>query len=310
MAPERQRATRAALLLLLLVAVLAACAPRTEVRTVEAIGTTLPVDLELVSGQTSIERFDPPGAGGRLELTVGTLARNPNEFGVRLETINYVVFLEGKSVARGGMTPDIYLEAAATAPVRFDIATSLAGQADLLKAAARAFADRPLQFKVEGTMRFATATHVYETRNKVIVSGATLARQTVQGPVLRLSEADSKVFMLRPDVPVVQLVLQAVNPGDIGYFLYGKDLGLTLGNWPMATEDMSPVPLAAGQSSRIDILFYPNLHELTDDARVALEAALGGYTTLVRLDGELFMDVLGVDSFPVPGGWSVTGFVR
>jgi len=116
--------------------------------------------------------------------------------------------------------------------------------------------------------------------------------------------------MLRPDVPVVQLVLQAVNPGDIGYFLYGKDLGLTLGNWPMATEDMSPVPLAAGQSSRIDILFYPNLHELTDDARVALEAALGGYTTLVRLDGELFMDVLGVDSFPVPGGWSVTGFVR
>ncbi len=146
--------------------------------------------------------------------------------------------------------------------------------------------------------------------NKVIVSGATLARQTVQGPVLRLSEADSKVFMLRPDVPVVQLVLQAVNPGDIGYFLYGKDLGLTLGNWPMATEDMSPVPLAAGQSSRIDILFYPNLHELTDDARVALEAALGGYTTLVRLDGELFMDVLGVDSFPVPGGWSVTGFVR
>ncbi|HRP47827.1 MAG TPA: hypothetical protein PLT07_09780, partial [Trueperaceae bacterium] len=37
MAPERQRATRAALLLLLLVAVLAACAPRTEVRTVEAL---------------------------------------------------------------------------------------------------------------------------------------------------------------------------------------------------------------------------------------------------------------------------------
>jgi hypothetical protein len=301
---------RHALLLAALAAALVACAPRTEVRTVEAIGTTLAVEFELVPGQTSIERFDPPGAGGRLELTVGTLARNPNEFGVRLQNVTYVVYLEGKSVVRGALAPDIYLESGATAPLRFDISTSLAGQADLLKAAARAFADRPLQFRVEGTLRFATATHVYETRNKVLVSGATLARQTVQAPLLRLTEAESRIFMLRPDVPVVQLVLQAVNPGDIGYFLYGKDLALTLGNWPMATEDMSPVPLAAGQSSRIDILFYPNLKELPDEARLSLEATLAGYTTLVRLEGELFMDVLGVDSFPVPGGWSVTGFVR
>lgn len=310
MARRSNPLTRGAPLVACLALLLGACAPRTEVRTVEEIGTTLPVEFELVPGQTSIERFDPPGAGGRLELTVGTLARNPNVFGVRLESVSYVVFLEGKAVARAALAPDVYLEGAATAPLRFDIATSLAGQAELLKAAARAFADRPLQFRVEGVVRFATATHVYETRNKVLVSGSTLARQTVQAPVLRLAEAESRVFMLRPDVPVVQLVLQAVNPGEIGYFLYGKDLGLTLGNWPMATEDMSPVPLAAGQSSRIDILFYPDFLELQDEARVALEAALAGYTTLVRLEGDLYMDVLGVDSFPVPAGWSVTGFVR
>ncbi len=294
----------------LLLALLAACAPRTEVRTVEAIGTALPVEFELVPGQTSIERFDPPGAGGRLELTVGSLARNPNEYGIRLQTVTYVVYLEGKQVVRGALAPDVYLEASSTTPIRFDIATSLAGQPDLLGAAARAFAGRPLQFRVEGVLRFSTPTHVYETRSKVLVSGATLARQTVQAPLLRLDETESRVFLLRPDVPVVQLVLQAVNPGDIGYFLYGKDLTLALGRWHMASEDMSPVPLAAGESSRVDLTFYPVLADLGEEPRAVLEAALAHHVTLAQLEGDLFMDVLGVDSFPVPTGWTVTGFIR
>ena len=134
---------------------------------------------------------------------------------------------------------------------------------------------------------------------------ATLARQTVQAPLLRLDEGASRVFLLRPGVPVAQVVLQANNPGEIGYFLHGKDLSLTLGSWPVATEDMRPVPIAAGQTTRIDILFYPLPDSLGDEAAAALQASLDGNTMLLRLDGELFMDVLGVDSFPVPSGWSL-----
>lgn len=111
-------------------------------------------------------------------------------------------------------------------------------------------------------------------------------------------------------MPVVQLVLQAVNPGDIGYFLYGKDLTLALGRWHVASEDMSPVPLAAGESSRVDLTFYPVLTDLGEEARATLEAALAHHVTLAQLEGDLFMDVLGVDSFPVPTGWTVTGFIR
>jgi len=297
-------------LLLAALLLLAACAPRTDIRRAEQIQDILPPVFELVPGQTSIERFDPPGAGGDLQMVVGSLVRNDNEFGVRLESISYVVFLEGRQMVRGALAPEIFLEPGATAPIAFEVRTALAGQNDLLRAAARAFADRPLEFRIEGTMRFSSAGYAFETRQRLLLEGATLARQTVQAPLLRLDEGASRVFLLRPGVPVAQVALQANNPGDIGYFLHGKDLSLTLGSWPVATEDMRPVPIAAGQTTRIDILFYPLPDALGDEAAAALQAALDGNTILLRLDGELFMDVLGVDSFPVPSGWSVTGFVH
>lgn len=297
-------------LLLTALALLAACAPRTEIRRTEQIQDILPPVFELVPGQTSIERFDPPGAGGDLQMEVGSLVRNDNEFGVKLESISYVVFLEGQQMLRGALAPEVFLEPGATAPISFEVRTALAGQNDLLRAAARAFADRPLGFRIEGTMRFSSAGYAFETRQRLLLEGATLARQTVQAPLLRLDEGASQVFLLRPGVPVAQVVLQANNPGDIGYFLHGKDLSLTLGSWPVANEDMRPVPIAAGQTTRIDILFYPLAETLGDEADAALQAALAGNTMLLRLDGELFMDVLGVDSFPVPTGWTVTGFVH
>jgi len=297
-------------LLLAAALLLAACAPRTDIRRAEPLGAILPPTFELVPGQTSIERFDPPGAGAGLEMTVGTLARNPNGFPVRLTRVDYSVYLEGKSVLNGEqMTPDLFLDAGATAPWRFTVSTDLRRKPDLLRAVVRAFADTPLAFRIEGSLRFTSASYAFETKNRVLVSGSTLARQTVQAPVLRLDESESRVYLLRPDVPVVQVVVQARNPGDVGYFLYGKDLTVTLAGQSLAREDMRPVPLAAGQDGRIDMLFYPVRDELGPEAQAALDAALQGIPTLLRVRGSLYMDVLGVDSFQVPEGWEVTGFV-
>ena len=296
-------------LLLASLVFLAACAPRTEIRQTQAIGSVLPMQFELVEGRTTIERFDPPGAGDQLELTAGAQLRNPNEFGVWIDAITYTVYLEGKRVSRGALAPDAYVEPGATVPVRFDVLTSVAGDNELLTAAVRAFADQPMRFQIDGAVRFRTSTHEYESRNRTLLQGHASARQSVEAPILRINEAESRVFMVQPGVPVVQVVLQAANPGDVGYFLLGKDLSLSVSGWPVATEDMRPVPLAANQATRIDILFYPEVDALNEEAATILQAALMGHATLLKIEGQLFMDVLGVDSFPVPDGWSVTGFV-
>jgi len=289
---------------------LAACAPRTEIRRTEQIEDILPPVFELVPGQTSIERFDPPGAGAYLEMTVGALVRNPNQYSVKLESITYDVFLEGVRAVRGAIAPDVFLEPDATAPVSFLVTTDLANRNELFVAAARAFVDRPLEFRIEGSIRFSSASYAFESRPKELLAGSTFARRTAQAPLLSLDEQASRVYELSPGVPVAQVVLLASNPGDIGYFLHGKDLTLMLGGWPVAVEDMSPVPIAAGDTTRVDLLFYPATASLNEESLAGLRAAMDGYATLMRIEGELFMDVLGVDSFPVPSGWSVTGFVH
>lgn len=305
----RRRAGGVALAALALAFALAGCAPRAAIKSARPLEEIKPPVFVVVPGQTSIERFDPPGAGAGLAMTVATLVRNPNPFPVRLESVRYSVLLEGEAVAAGSMRPAAYLGAGATAPLRFPIRTDLHGKSALLHAVVHAFTDAPLSFRIEGTMRFTSASYAFETRKAVLVQGATMARQTVSPPRLRLDEHASRVFMLRAGVPVVQVVVKATNPGDIGYFLYGKDLGLTLGGQPMAEEDMRPVPLAAGQEGRIDLVFYPVPGKLSGEGRAALEAALQGIPTLLRVEGRLEMDVLGVDSFKVPPDWEIAGFV-
>ena len=191
-----------------------------------------------------------------------------------------------------------------------DVTTDLANRNELFVAAARAFVDRPLEFRIEGSIRFSSASYAFESRSKELLAGSTFARRTAQAPLLSLDEQASRVYELSPGVPVAQVVLLASNPGDIGYFLHGKELTLMLGGWPVAVEDMSPVPIAAGDTTRVDLLFYPATSSLNEESSAALRAAMDGYATLMRIEGELFMDVLGVDSFPVPTGWSVTGFVH
>lgn len=293
----------------LLLSFVGGCAPGTDIRSAVPLGPILPPVFDVVPGQTSIERFDPPGAGAGLEMTVATLVRNPNDFGVRLTNVDYTVYLRDTSVLKGELEPDLFLAAGATAPLRFPVTTDLKSKPELLRAVVRAFGDTPLAFRIEGSLRFSSSNYAFSTKNRTLAAGSTVARQTVQAPELRLDERESRVYLLRPDVPVVHLVVDARNPGDIGYFLYGKDLTLTLAGEVMAREDMSPVPLAAGRDGRIDILFYPAQKDLSASGQAALDAALQGIPTLLRVQGELLMDVLGVDSFAVPSGWQIAGFV-
>lgn len=294
---------------LTLAVLLAACVPGTDIQSAEPLSTILPPTFMVVPGRTSIERFDPPGTGGWLEMTFGAQVENPNEFPIRLGRIDYTVFLENRQVTRGAIDTELFLEAGGAAPVTFAIATEIGNNSGLLRAVVRAFADTPLAFRVEGTLDFSSLSYGFTTRRRELFSGTTLARQAVTPPALRLDELDSEVFLLRAGVPVVRVVVVADNPGDIGYFLYGKDLLLTLGGHPLALADMDPVPVAAGDGTRVDLLFYPVESDLNPAARAALQAALAGIPTQLELEGELLMDVLGVDTFTVPAGWQVVGFV-
>lgn len=304
---NRRRRLVACFSLLLL---LAGCVPRSEIRSAQRIGEIAPPQFRLVQGQTSIERFDPPGAGGLVALTVGTSVYNPNPFPVKVTSIEYTVSLENRQVGRGELSPEMFIPAEGIAPLKFEIDSSLSDRPRLLREVVRAFAGEALGFRIEGRLTFNSLAYEFRTNRRLLVEGDTLARETVEPPTLRLDEEESEAYLLSPEVPVVRLVLSISNPGDIGYFLYGKDLSLALSGHSLATDDLRPVPVPAGSSTRVDIIFYPQRGALSEEAQAALAGALQGIPTGVELTGRLAMDVLGVDAFAVPDGWKVVGFVH
>lgn len=298
----------ATVVLLTLVA-LVGCAPAGDIRVAEPIGQIQPPEFELVPGRTSIERFDPPGTGTGLELTIGAIVRNPNTFNILIDRISYRVFITGVEVTVGELQEEVFLEPGATAPVRFDIQTDLDRRPRLLRAILRAFADDPLPFEVVGRVSFASPSYAFQTRERRLLEGSTLARQTLAQPRLRLDEVGSRAYLLRAGVPVVHMVIEATNPGDIGYFLYGRDMDLILGGAVIAREDLPPTPIPAQDGTRIDLVFYPDPARLSEAGARALDAALAGIPTLVELSGDLKLDVLGVDTFDVTPAASVRGFI-
>ncbi len=141
------------------------------------------------------------------------------------------------------------------------------------------------------------------------MSGSVRARETLSPPLLRLNEAESEVFLLEPGVPVVRVVGWAINPGGVGYFVYGTDLSLLLDGQTVARADLTPSPVPAGGAGRIEITFYPDLGALGAEAREALSQAIAGTPLPLVVQGELRLDVLGLGTFPVANRWQLTGQV-
>lgn len=295
-------------LVVALAALLGACAPGAAIRATPT-GEVAPFTFEAVPGQTRIARFDPPGAGSVLELSLAVLARNPNDFGVRLDRFDYRVVLGGLEVASGTLHPNAWVEAGATLPLRFPVVAELPPQRPLLAAVARSFADEPLPFTLAGSAGFSAGGFEFDSRPGTLLEGELRPRETVSRPRMLVDDELSRAYLLRPGVPVIQISAEVFNPGEIGYFLTGKDVLLALNERTVALMDVEPLPVPAGDLARLDLLFYPDPTALEGAAALALDAVLQGVPTRFAVRGGMAMDVLGVESFPVPEGLALDGFV-
>lgn len=271
-----------------------------------AVRADAPV-LSLVPDASNVTRFDPPGTGSRVTLLVAVEVQNPNDFGISLRNLDWSADLEGRRVARGTLIVNDSVPAGGSLGLEFELSAPLGQNPDLMRAVAAAFGGRPLAFRIDARVAYqSVALNVFDNVT-VVLHGTALATEAVLPPEVSLDTAQSGAFELRPGVPVVRIVLDVDNPGDIGYFLHGKDLALFLNREQIALQDLALTPVRAAGASRVELIFYPDVARLTEAQLAALSDALAGIPVRAIVYGELLMDVLGVDTYVVPGGLDARG---
>jgi hypothetical protein len=277
-----------------------------EIVAATPIADVLAPRFEPLAQQTRIERFDPPGAGALLGVAISNHLRNPNDFAITVERIEYTLTLAGTPVARGVLEPALPLAANASEPLAWRIDAPLTDHRPLWRPVVDTFAGTPLPFTLEGVIRFTSQSYAFTTGTLLLVEGTLLADRTVVAPRLRLDGKASRVTVVRSDAPVVAVSLLASNPGDIGYFLSGRELALSVNDAFVATLELGPVPVSAGETRRIELIFIIDVSRLGEEALAALGAALRGERAVVVVRGGFAYDVLGVDSYAVDVGDGLT----
>jgi LEA14-like dessication related protein len=279
------------------------------IATAEPIQPIYALSLRAIANQTLIERFDPPGAGSSVAGSIAAQAKNTNPFGVTLTKVDYEIFLQGKSVFEGSITPEVFVEANEQVPLSFPFDASLEKQKDLIKSIAQSITGTPLPYRLEGSMTFTSQSYGFTTEKVTLLFGDMLSEQKLEAPTLTLNVNLSNVYALRENVPIIQTVLDITNEGDIGYFISGKEITLYINNLKMAVQDIAPYPIAAGQEGSFEVLFYPDISQLSENALGVLQSALEGDTVNLHLKGLLSLDVLGVDTYEIPE-WDVKGTIN
>jgi hypothetical protein len=305
---------------------LVACAPRVvgEITDVTPVVDVVSPRFATDASATRIERFDPPGAGAGLSVTVAATAHNPNPFDMTLERISYTLDLAGVAVAEGVIEPALFVPGFGEAPLAWTIDASLAEHPGLWRAVVGTYAGEALAFEVRGQMRFLSDVYAFTTGVRPLFEGTLTARETIQPPRLTVVRRAHEVIVVRPDAPSVRLGLEVTNPGDVGYFVSarGLTLGLLLPRSPaeiavagvaaapsrgelaevlsIGTVDLPPLPVPAGATVRADLLVYLEPATLSPAARARLDAVLAGDVVPFVIDGWFAYDVLGVDSFLLP----------
>lgn len=312
-----------ALLLVLLAATLVACVPQAvgEITEVTPVVDVVAPRFTVDKAATRIERFDPPGAGAGLSLTLAVTAVNPNPFDLVIERLTYELRLADQLVVADTLEPLLWVPALGTAEWSWTVEASLVAMPELWRAVVGAYAGTALPFRVDGGMRFSSEVFAFTTSVRPLFAGALPASQAIATPRLAIVPGRQQVLVARPDAPALRFGLEVSNPGDVGYFLSARGLQLALLHADAAAEDddgsrraaptpteltealvvgevdLAPLPVPAGATVVTDLVVVLDPARLSAPALARLEALMSGQPTPFVVSGPFAYDVLGVDSF-------------
>lgn len=288
---------------LLVLLALAGCLPRASLPQGSQIPELTAPLVSVTPGAATVVSLDPPGSGARVGVRVPVTVTNPGSRPLELRSFGYTPEL-GATPGQAGRfrehgTLPLVLAPGATIRLSLLLSGDLRRDAALLQEAAAAFRDgNPgLAWSVRGTLTFTADGHPFTEEQEVNLSGTAKPEGGPELPELQIRPAESAAWDTGAQEAHVRLVMEARNPGPVGYLLQARDLRLFVDGLELAGQALAPVPLAAGESAVFALPFRLGHRSLSAGARTALSDLLSGREVEVTVQGELQVDVLGLDSF-------------
>ena len=289
--------------MLVLAVLLAGCAPATrqDQSAADRLPELLPPQVSLSGERARIDSFNPPGTGASVLVTVPVTITNPNGFPIEVHSVEFSQRLAGSSdqVGPRGLM-NVLLPAASSRDFELRLSRSLRQDAELLTRIAQSFAGSSLTFDIEGTVAYSSQMHPWNTQEGFSLGGTAVAQTGVMTPELVVNVSESTIFHLAGSPAVVRVVVNIHNPGTVGYLVHARELIVELAGEPVASQDLPPTPVAAGETTVVAVNFATTTGLLNRQARAVLSDALTGVPVELLVRGRVVWDVLGLDSFRQP----------
>jgi hypothetical protein len=252
--------------------------------------------LELLPNGSHITRLDPPGVGATLALTLTVRLQNPNPFPIEIRGLDYRLFFTRNAEPWAREQASLTLTPGSAQEISLEFPVNLEAHPDLAHLMTTLDDSTTLPFQFEGLVRVHALGQHLDMRPGARLAGQAYSRHRVVPPVLSLAAEASQLTFLPPGLPVMQVVLNAENTGDVGYFLSGRDLVLVLDGVPFATTDLVLTAVPARSQAYLALFFYPEVTALTPAARRRLSQLQAGQDAAFELQGTLMLDIPGIEA--------------
>lgn len=282
-APARGAARAVAALIL--VALLAACAPGATP------GLGAPV-FRLVPEASGVERFELGPDGARLVLRTELSVTNPNPVGLSLASLEGGLALRGVPAADVRFVGGVDVPAQGSARLPLEVAVPLPGGIGLVDAAVALLGGAPVAYRLDAAVGVELlGVRTTFPRTTLVAGELRSPPLTALAPRLRWAPDASGVVGVRGGRVVVALAFDVVNPGLLGYRASAPDARLRLAGREVASLTVPETLVPAGGAVR-----WTQELELDPLALgAALAARLGagalGAPVEVALDGSWTLDL-------------------
>lgn len=296
---------------LIVLIILAACAPRSSSTPFATAEQLANITLESVAGQTKVVLYNPPAPGepGELTLQLALVAKNTNDTGIHVAEYRYEVAFGEHSVFSGKQPLHTYLGAGDTAPIRMQATFTLPADSADVAAAAEAFTSTGIRTTVSGSFTSGTNGTLREspwtTHAAIGVTADT--DEALPRTVLLIDQSS-----IEPTSTGARFtfVIEFTNASPYGYYVHANPVLLSLSGEPVGESDFAPVLVRGENTATVTVRFNVATSGLSERAALVQVGAINGFLTGITLSGTLEQDYLGTHTAPFNEPWDVHGFIR